>query len=110
MCKYFLGRWGKQWLGESTHYFQVQGVHLEGPSVVFTSSASSLGARTFQYVNISDVHFYLCYQEKCATRNFNEYRVKNISESVHGTLTGTPSPCTRGSGMKFRISAFFSKI
>ena len=70
--------------GVSIHDFQVQGVNLQGPSeVLFT---------------ISDVHLhmYLCYQEKCVTRNFNGYRVKHISGSVHGTLIDTPSTHTRG--------------
>ena len=95
--------------GESTHYFQVHGVHQEGPSAVFTSCASSLSART-KYVNILQTYIYMCYQEKCATRNFNEYRVKNICGSVHGALTDTPSPRTRGSGTKFRTSAFSARF
>ena len=43
MCKILLGGMGKQWPGGgSLFYFHVQGVHLDGPSVVFTSCASSL--------------------------------------------------------------------
>ena len=39
-------------------------------------------------INIFQAHNYLCYQVKCVTRNINEYRVKNISGSVH-------DPCCR---------------
>ena len=73
LCKILLGRWGKQCPGESIHYFQVQGVHLQGPSVVFIHRALvHCFRRSF---------IYLCFQDKCVTRNFSGYRVKSAWDS-----------------------------
>ena len=65
----FLGTRGKQWPGESTHYFQVQGVHLEGPSVDFTLCASSLWVST-KYVNLFQAYITCAFKKKMRNEKF----------------------------------------